>query len=104
AAGSKVQLLGVDANPRATSVADVLAYSRAHGMVNQWDFLTGPLAQLQAVWRAYHIAVQIQAGQIDHTPAPRHAGRTRVTGRTPGGRGPRSAGGRSLPAPPARAR
>ena len=51
-AGRQVQLLGVDANPQATSVADVMAYSRAHGMVNQWDFLTGPLAQLQAVWRA----------------------------------------------------
>jgi len=45
-AGRQVQLLGVDANPRATSVPDVMAYSRAHGMVNQWDFLTGPLAQL----------------------------------------------------------
>jgi len=31
----------VDANPAATSVSDVMAYSRAHGMVNQWDFLTG---------------------------------------------------------------
>ncbi len=46
-----------------------MAYSRAHGMVNRWDFLTGSLAQLQAVWRAYHIAVQIQQGMIDHTPA-----------------------------------
>ena len=69
AAGDQVQLLGVDANPTATSVADVLAYSRAHGMVNQWDFLTGSLAQLKAVWSAYHIAVQIEKGQIDHTPA-----------------------------------
>jgi cytochrome oxidase Cu insertion factor (SCO1/SenC/PrrC family) len=69
AAGSKVQLLGVDANPGATSVADVMAYSRAHAMVNQWDFLTGTPTQLKAVWRAYHIAVQIEAGQIDHTPA-----------------------------------
>jgi len=69
AAGGKVQLLGVDANPDATSVADVMAFSRAHAMVNQWDFLTGTPAQLTAVWRAYHIAVQIQAGQIDHTPA-----------------------------------
>jgi cytochrome oxidase Cu insertion factor (SCO1/SenC/PrrC family) len=69
AAGSMVQLLGVDANPDATSVADVMAYSRAHAMVNQWDFLTGTPAQLAAVWRAYHIAVQIQAGMIDHTPA-----------------------------------
>jgi cytochrome oxidase Cu insertion factor (SCO1/SenC/PrrC family) len=68
-AGENVQLLGVDANPRATSVADMMSYSRAHGMVNQWDFLTGSLAQLKAAWSAYHIAVQIQQGQIDHTPA-----------------------------------
>jgi cytochrome oxidase Cu insertion factor (SCO1/SenC/PrrC family) len=68
-AGSNVQLLGVDANPRATSVADVLSYSRAHGMVNQWDFLTGSSTQLKSTWSAYHIAVQIEAGQIDHTPA-----------------------------------
>jgi cytochrome oxidase Cu insertion factor (SCO1/SenC/PrrC family) len=68
-AGNNVQLLGVDANPDATSVADVLAYSRTHGMVNKWDFLTGSDAQLKAVWNAYHIAVQIEQGQIDHTPA-----------------------------------
>ena len=69
AAGNQVQLLGVDANPDATSVANVLAYSRAHGMVNQWDFLTGSSAQLKSVWSAYHIAVQVEQGQIDHTPA-----------------------------------
>lgn len=69
AAGNQVQLLGVDANPQATSVADVRSYSSAHGMLNQWDFLTGTPAQLEAVWKAYHIAVQIQAGEIDHTPA-----------------------------------
>ncbi len=69
AAGNNVQLLGVVANPRATGVADAMAYSRAHGMVNQWDFLTGTLAQLKAVWSAYHIAVEIQQGLIDHTPA-----------------------------------
>jgi hypothetical protein len=50
-------------------VSDVMAYSRAHGMVNQWDFLTGSTAQLKAVWKAYDIEVQIEAGQIDHTPA-----------------------------------
>src|SRR6202050_4618161 len=68
-AGNQVQLLGVDANPDATSVADVLSYSRAHGLVNQWDFLTGSLAQLEAPWAAYNIEVQIEQGQIDHTPA-----------------------------------
>ena len=69
AAGNRVQLLGVDANPDATSVANVLAYSRSHGLVNQWDFLTGSMAQLKATWASYHIAVQIEQGQIDHTPA-----------------------------------
>jgi hypothetical protein len=68
-AGNAVQLLGVDANPDATKVSDVMAYSRAHSMVNQWDFLTGSNAQLKAVWKAYNIEVAIEAGQIDHTPA-----------------------------------
>src|ERR1700732_3966068 len=69
AAGNKVQLLGVDANPDATSVADVLSYSRTHGLVNQWDFLTGSVSQLKSTWAKYDIAVQIEQGQIDHTPA-----------------------------------
>jgi cytochrome oxidase Cu insertion factor (SCO1/SenC/PrrC family) len=68
-AGDRVQLLGIDANPEATSVSDVMSYSRAHGMVNQWQFLTGSKAQLADVWRAYHIYVQIQRDEIDHTPA-----------------------------------
>jgi cytochrome oxidase Cu insertion factor (SCO1/SenC/PrrC family) len=68
-AGDQVQLIGVDANPGATKVSDVLAYSRAHGMVNQWDFLTGSAKQLAAVWKAYDIYVQIEKGQVDHTPA-----------------------------------
>jgi len=68
-AGEQVQLLGVDANPDATAVSDVMSYSRSHAMVNQWDFLTGSLARLHAVWQAYHIYVQIQSGQVDHTPA-----------------------------------
>jgi cytochrome oxidase Cu insertion factor (SCO1/SenC/PrrC family) len=68
-AGGQVQLLGVDANPQATSVGDVLSYSQVHGMVNHWDFVTGSLSQLKSVWEAYHIAVQIEQGQIDHTPA-----------------------------------
>jgi cytochrome oxidase Cu insertion factor (SCO1/SenC/PrrC family) len=68
-AGDSVQLLGVDANPDATAVSDVLAYSRAHAMVNQWDFLTGTASQLKAVWKSYDIEVQIDSGNIDHTPA-----------------------------------
>ena len=69
AAGAHVTLLGIDANPKATTVGDVRAYSRAHGMLHTWRFLTAPVAQLERVWRAYGIAVQVAAGQIDHTPA-----------------------------------
>jgi cytochrome oxidase Cu insertion factor (SCO1/SenC/PrrC family)/thiol-disulfide isomerase/thioredoxin len=69
AAGSQVALLGVDANPTATSVGDVLAYSQMHGMTSHWRFLTGPVPQLKRVWKDYAIESQIIHGQIDHTPA-----------------------------------
>jgi cytochrome oxidase Cu insertion factor (SCO1/SenC/PrrC family)/thiol-disulfide isomerase/thioredoxin len=68
-AGDGVDLIGIDANPTATAVKWVRAYSLAHGMAHQWQFLTGSLRTLRRVWAAYHILVQIQAGQIDHTPA-----------------------------------
>lgn len=69
AAGSQVQLLGIDANPKATAVDDVLSYSQLHGMLYQWRFLTGSLSQLQSVWKAYSIGVDISKNQIDHEPA-----------------------------------
>lgn len=68
-AGENVQLLGVDANPDANKVSDVSSYSRAHGMTNQWDFLTGSDAQLKKVFKAYHVASLVQDGDIEHTPA-----------------------------------
>jgi cytochrome oxidase Cu insertion factor (SCO1/SenC/PrrC family)/thiol-disulfide isomerase/thioredoxin len=68
-AGSRVQLLGIDANPTATRVKDVRSYSELHGMVHQWRFLTGTLAALKQVWKAYKIDVAIEQGEIDHTPA-----------------------------------
>ena len=69
AAGSRVQLLGVDANPAATSLEDVFSYSELHGMLHEWDFLTGSLPQLRRVWRAYAVEAEIQRGLISHTPA-----------------------------------
>ena len=69
AAGSRLALLGVDANPKATSLEDVLSYSQLHGMLHAWHFLTGSLAQLTRVWQAYGVAAAIQGGQIAHTPA-----------------------------------
>jgi cytochrome oxidase Cu insertion factor (SCO1/SenC/PrrC family)/thiol-disulfide isomerase/thioredoxin len=68
-AGSQLALLGVDANPGATSVHDVLSYSELHGMTHAWRFLTGRVGTLRRVWKAYGIGVEINRGQIDHTPA-----------------------------------
>ncbi len=68
-AGRQVQLLGIDANPKATALADVLSYSQLHGMLGQWHFLTGSLPQLRRVWKAYSIGVDISRRLIDHTPA-----------------------------------
>jgi cytochrome oxidase Cu insertion factor (SCO1/SenC/PrrC family)/thiol-disulfide isomerase/thioredoxin len=68
-AGARVQLLGVGANPGATGTRWVRAYSEAHGMMEAWHFLNGPLAALRPVWHAYGIEAQIVRGQIDHTPA-----------------------------------
>jgi protein SCO1/2 len=69
AAGSQVQLLGIDANPKAIAVEDLLSYSQLHGMTYQWRYLTGSLAQLRRVWKAYSVGVTISQNQTDHEPA-----------------------------------
>jgi cytochrome oxidase Cu insertion factor (SCO1/SenC/PrrC family)/thiol-disulfide isomerase/thioredoxin len=68
-AASRVQLLGVAANPTATAVRWVRAYSQVHQMTSRWHFLTGPLPRLKRVWKAYGIEARALRGQIDHTPA-----------------------------------
>jgi cytochrome oxidase Cu insertion factor (SCO1/SenC/PrrC family) len=68
-AASRVELVGVGANPEATQVKWVRAFSEAHGMLHKWRFLTGSLPQLKRVWRAYGIEAAVVNGEIDHTPA-----------------------------------
>ena len=68
-AGADVQLLGVGANPEATQVKWVRAYSKAHRMMHKWLFLNGSLPELKRVWRSYGIAAEVIHGLIDHTPA-----------------------------------
>jgi cytochrome oxidase Cu insertion factor (SCO1/SenC/PrrC family) len=68
-AASQVALVGVGANPEATQVKWVRDYSRVHGMLHQWRFLTGSLAELRRVWRAYYIEAAVMNGAVDHTPA-----------------------------------
>lgn len=69
AAGKQVQLLGIDANPEATRVSDVRGYSRAHGLLGSWHFLTGSLPQLKRVWHQYSVEAKLQNGGVAHTPA-----------------------------------
>jgi cytochrome oxidase Cu insertion factor (SCO1/SenC/PrrC family)/thiol-disulfide isomerase/thioredoxin len=68
-AGSRVQLLGVDANPAAISLEDVWSYSELHGMQHAWHFLTGSLPELKQVWKRYAVEAAIERGQITHSPA-----------------------------------
>jgi cytochrome oxidase Cu insertion factor (SCO1/SenC/PrrC family) len=68
-AASRVQLLGIGANPEATQVKWVRAYSKAHGMMRKWRFLTGSLPRMRRVWTSYGIAASVIKGTIDHTPA-----------------------------------
>jgi cytochrome oxidase Cu insertion factor (SCO1/SenC/PrrC family) len=68
-AGSRVELLGIGANPEKTQVKWVRDYSQAHGLLHKWHFLTGSLAELKRVWRAYGIEAAVVKGTIDHTPA-----------------------------------
>ena len=68
-AGSQVELVGIGANPEATEVKWVRDYSRVHGMLHKWRFLTGSLPELRRVWRAYGIEAAVLNDMIDHTPA-----------------------------------
>jgi cytochrome oxidase Cu insertion factor (SCO1/SenC/PrrC family) len=69
-AASQVELVAVNANPTATSVAEVQSWSINHGMLHQWSFLTGTAQQLQSVYHRYHITVQVNSGDgVEHDAA-----------------------------------
>ena len=63
-AASRVELVAINANPTATSIAAVQAWSIAHGMLHQWVFLTGTAQQLWSVYHSYHVAVQVNSGGL----------------------------------------
>ncbi len=65
-----VQLVAVNANPVATSVKAVYSWSAAHGMLREWQFLTGSSAALRQVWHKYSVASQVLNGSlVQHIPA-----------------------------------
>jgi cytochrome oxidase Cu insertion factor (SCO1/SenC/PrrC family) len=69
-AASQVVLVAINANPTATSIPVVQAWSINHGMLHQWLFLTGTAQQLQSVYRLYEVYDQVSSGgQVLHDPA-----------------------------------
>jgi cytochrome oxidase Cu insertion factor (SCO1/SenC/PrrC family) len=68
-AASQVDLVAVNANPTATSVAAVQAWSINHGMLHQWVFVTGTAQQLESVYSLYNVYVQVSSGGlVEHDP------------------------------------
>jgi cytochrome oxidase Cu insertion factor (SCO1/SenC/PrrC family) len=68
-ASSRVDLVAVNANPTATSIPEVQAWSINHGMLHQWLFLTGTAQQLQSVYRVYNVYVQVSTNElVEHDP------------------------------------
>jgi cytochrome oxidase Cu insertion factor (SCO1/SenC/PrrC family) len=62
-----VELVAIDANPRATAVADVRRWSARHGMLHDWLFLTAPVRRLRRVWAGYGVTVTMHAGDVAHS-------------------------------------
>lgn len=60
-AAARAVFVAVNVNPYFHSVRDVAAFSREHQLttIPSWHFLTGRLANLRAVWRAYDIQVSV---------------------------------------------
>src|SRR5436305_12539788 len=66
---SRVDLVAVNANPTATSIPEVQAWSINHGMLHQWLFLTGTAQQLQSVYHVYNVYVQMSSNElVEHDP------------------------------------
>lgn len=66
----RVELVAINANPDAISVQEIQAWSIKHGMLHQWSFLTGTPKQLQSIYKAYDVYVQVDStGQSVHDPA-----------------------------------
>src|SRR5438876_5813280 len=68
-AADRIELVAVNANPTATSITAMQAWSINHGMLHQWLFLTGTAQQLQSVYHLYNVYVQVSSNElVEHDP------------------------------------
>jgi cytochrome oxidase Cu insertion factor (SCO1/SenC/PrrC family) len=67
---SQVVVLTVNTDPVATSPGSANPAARAAGLgtTSQWRFLTGTLQQLNAVWKAYGVSIEVEptTDQVSH--------------------------------------
>jgi cytochrome oxidase Cu insertion factor (SCO1/SenC/PrrC family) len=54
-AGGHVAVLAVSTDPEGDRPQVVRSFSRQHGMLRRWHYLTGSRDELSAVWAAYHV-------------------------------------------------
>lgn len=66
-AASKVDFLAINVNQYHLSQAAVARFTNEHGLKNlpNWHFLTGPLPQLQKLWKDYGITVDAPSPTAD---------------------------------------
>jgi len=74
AAGRSLALLVVSTDPEGDTPSAVRSFSRAHGLLHRWHFLTGTRQGLTDAWRAYHIYAPPLAA--DATLEDRHTSAT----------------------------
>ncbi len=54
-AGRQIAILVVSTDPEGDTKRAVWRFSRRHGMLDRWQYLTGTRRQLARIWRAYYV-------------------------------------------------
>ncbi|HLI15828.1 MAG TPA: SCO family protein [Acidimicrobiales bacterium] len=64
---ARVDFVAVNVNPYHRAVSDVAAFTREHGLsaIPSWEFLTGPVRRLEAVWHGYDVYVHAPSRNAD---------------------------------------
>lgn len=68
-AAKDVRLVAVSVDPKGDTPAAVRRFVARHRLTGRMDYLLGSNAQLQRVWKAWHVAASPAAadGQVDHS-------------------------------------
>ncbi len=68
---SKVEFVAVSVDPEGDTPAAVREFSDLHDLSDQWHYLIGPRAQLEAVWSLYGIGSFVSSGAraVEHNDA-----------------------------------